>query len=76
MKLKPVKAEKVIKALTKLGFEIVRRRGSHVILKHPDGRVTVVPIHQGEELGRGILREIINDVGIDRDEFLELLRKV
>lgn len=76
MKLKPVKAEKVIKALTKLGFEIVRRRGSHVILKHPDGRVTVVPVHQGEELGRGILREIINDVGIDRDEFLELLRKV
>ena len=76
MKLKPVKAEKVIKALTKLGFEIVRRRGSHVILKHPDGRVTVVPVHQGEELGRGILREIINDVGIDKDEFLELLRKV
>ncbi|WP_353739536.1 type II toxin-antitoxin system HicA family toxin [Archaeoglobus sp.] len=42
LKLKPVKAEKVIKALAKLGFEIVRRKGSHVILKHPDGRMTVV----------------------------------
>ncbi|WP_456329708.1 type II toxin-antitoxin system HicA family toxin [Archaeoglobus sp.] len=76
MKLKPVKAEKVIKVLVKLGFTVVRQRGSHVILKHPDGRVTVVPVHQGEELGRGILREIIKDAGIDKIEFLELLKKV
>jgi len=71
-----VKAEKVIKVLVKLGFIVVRQRGSHVILKHPDGRVTVVPVHQGEELGRGILREIIKDAGIDKVEFLELLKKV
>ena len=71
-----MKAEKVIKVLVKLGFKIVRQKGSHIILKHPDGRVTVVPVHQGEELGRGILREIIKDAGIDKNEFLELLRKV
>ncbi len=76
MKLKPVKAEKVIKVLVKLGFTVVRQRGSHVILKHPDGRVAVVPVHQGEELGRGILREIIKDAGIDKTEFLELLKQV
>lgn len=74
--MKPVKAEKVIKVLVKLGFIVVRQRGSHVILKHPDGRVTVVPVHRGEELGRGILREIIKDAGIDKNEFLELLKKV
>ena len=71
-----MKAEKVIKVLVKLGFIVVRQRGSHVILKHPDGRVTVVPVHRGEELGRGILREIIKDAGIDKNEFLELLKKV
>lgn len=76
LKLKPVKAEKVIKALSKLGFQIVRQKGSHIIMKHPDGRVTVIPVHRGEELGRGILREIIKDVKVNKVEFLKLLKKV
>ena len=76
MKLKPVKAEKIIKALSKLGFQIVRQKGSHVIMKHPDGRVTVIPVHKGEELGRGILREIIKDAKVNKKEFLKLLKKV
>jgi predicted RNA binding protein YcfA (HicA-like mRNA interferase family) len=73
--LKPVEAERVIKALAKIGFQSVRQKGSHLIMKHPDGRSTVVPVHPGEELGRGILMEIMNDVGISRKEFLELLEK-
>lgn len=56
-----------------MGFQSVRQRGSHLIIKHPDGRSTVVPVHPGEELGRGILMEIMNDVGISKKEFLELL---
>lgn len=44
-KLRPVEADKVVKALSKLGFEIARQKGSHLVMKHPDGRVTVVPIH-------------------------------
>jgi predicted RNA binding protein YcfA (HicA-like mRNA interferase family) len=48
LSLKPVSARKVIKALSKVGFRVIRRRGSHVVLKHEDGRVTVVPIHAGE----------------------------
>ena len=75
MKLKPVEAERVIKALAKIGFQSVRQKGSHLIMKHPDGRSTVVPVHPGEELGRGILMEIMNDVGISRKEFMELLEK-
>jgi len=73
--LKPVKPEKV-KALAKLGFQKVRQKGSHIVMKHPDGRITVIPFHKGEELGRGILKEIIKDVGIDKEEFLKLLEKV
>jgi predicted RNA binding protein YcfA (HicA-like mRNA interferase family) len=53
--LRPVPARKVIKLLNKVGFQTIRQRGSHVILKHPDGRVTVVPIHPGEDIGRGLL---------------------
>ena len=59
MSLKPIEAMKVIKILTKIGFEIVRQRGSNIILKHPDGRVTVVPVHPGEDVGRGLLSRII-----------------
>lgn len=33
-KLRPVKAEKVVKALNKLGFEIARQKGSHLVMKH------------------------------------------
>ncbi len=45
-------------------------------MKHPDGRSTVVPIHPGEELGRGILMEILNDTGLSKDEFIDLLDQI
>jgi predicted RNA binding protein YcfA (HicA-like mRNA interferase family) len=41
LSLRPISARKVIKALSKVGFRLVRRRGSHVVLKHEDGRVTL-----------------------------------
>lgn len=75
MKLKPVEAEVVIKALAKIGFQPVRQRGSHLVMKHPDGRSTVIPLHPGEELGRGIQMEIMNDVGLSRKEFIKLLER-
>ena len=73
MSLKPQPASKVIKALSKLGFKIVRKHGSHVVLKHPDGRLTVVPVHAREEIGTGLLNKIIKDTGLTKEEFLELL---
>lgn len=76
MKLRPVKAEILIKALTRIGFQPVRQRGSHLIMKHPDGRSTVIPVHPGEELGPGILLEIMSDVGLKKKEFLELLERL
>lgn len=76
MRLRPVSAEKVVKALNKIGFQPVRQKGSHLFMRHPDGRSTVIPIHSGEELGRGILKEILIDVGMSKEEFLELLDRV
>ena len=72
-KLKPAEPEKVVRALANIGFKPVRQHGSHLVMKHPDGRITVVPIHKGEELGRGILRKIAKDVQISRDELVQLL---
>ncbi|MEM3401709.1 MAG: type II toxin-antitoxin system HicA family toxin [Candidatus Hadarchaeales archaeon] len=76
MKLKPIAPEKLIKVLEKTGFAIVRQRGSHVFLRHSDGRATIVPIHKGEEIGRGLLRKIMKDAKLSREEFLKLLEEL
>lgn len=76
MSLRPLPARKVIKVLSVLGFKIVRKHGSHVVLKHTDGRITVVPVHAGEMIGIGLLLKIIKDAKLAREEFLKLLEKV
>jgi predicted RNA binding protein YcfA (HicA-like mRNA interferase family) len=73
MSLKPQPTKKIIKTLAKLGFNIVRKRGSHVVLKHADGRLTVIPVHAGEYIGRGLLNKIIKDTGLSKEEFIKLL---
>lgn len=70
-RLAPVPARRVLRALEELGFQVVRQKGSHVFLRHPDGRTTVVPVHPGEDIGKGLLRKIIRDAGIEVEEFLE-----
>ena len=63
---------RLIKALGALGFIEVRQKGSHRFLKHSDGRCTVVPVHSGETIGRGLLSQILRDCEIT----IEDLRKV
>jgi predicted RNA binding protein YcfA (HicA-like mRNA interferase family) len=75
LSLKPQPARKVIKALSAVGFEIVRKHGSHVVMKHADGRITVVPVHAGENISVGLLLKIMKDTKMERDEFLKLLTK-
>ena len=74
-KFKPVKAGKIIKVLDHLGFVSVRQKGSHLIMKHVDGQIVVIPIHSDEEIGRGLLQEIIRGTKSTREEFLKLLNK-
>ncbi len=75
VELRPVEAEVVVKTLRKIGFHPVRQRGSYLIMKHPDGRSTVIPVYLGEELWQGILMEIMSDVRMSKKEFLELLER-
>jgi predicted RNA binding protein YcfA (HicA-like mRNA interferase family) len=72
-KLPSIRAEEAIKALTKIDFEIVRQKGSHVRLKHPDNRVVTIPVHSGKILGKGLLRKILRDAKLTVEELLELL---
>tara|TARA_Y100000310_G_scaffold337264_1_gene423906 strand:+ start:1098 stop:1271 length:174 start_codon:yes stop_codon:yes gene_type:complete len=52
-----------------MGFNILRQKGSHIFLKHQDGRTTTVPNHPGEKLDRGLLNKILKkDLKISRQE--------
>lgn len=64
--------QEVVRALERAGFAIVRQRGSHARLRHPDGRVVTVPLHAGQDVGRGLLRKILRDADLTRDEFVAL----
>jgi len=47
-----------------------------LILKHDDGRVTVVPVHKGEEIGRGLLSKSIEEAGLTKEDFLKILKEM
>jgi predicted RNA binding protein YcfA (HicA-like mRNA interferase family) len=72
-RLPRVSGREVVRALERAGFEVHRVRGSHTFLKHPDGRVTSVPVHSRETLGPGLMRAILRDVEMDADTFSDLL---
>ncbi|MEL6354770.1 MAG: type II toxin-antitoxin system HicA family toxin [Cyanobacteria bacterium J06627_28] len=66
--------KEVIKALKKVDFEVARVKGSHHILAHADGRRTVVPVHSGETLGKGLLSQILRDCKLTKDELSQLVK--
>lgn len=63
----------IVSALESAGFTVVRIRGSHRFLQHPDGRSTVVPVHVGETIGPGLMSKILRDCEMDRGQLLSLL---
>jgi predicted RNA binding protein YcfA (HicA-like mRNA interferase family) len=65
--------KQVVAALQRLGFEVVRTRGSHFYVKHPDGRGTTIPVHRGETIGRGLMAKILRDVELTREELQRAL---
>ena len=72
-KVTPLPAKKVIKALEKIGFQRVRHKGSHLFMRHIDGRTTIITVHPGEDIGKGMVRKIIKDAKITRGEWLKLV---
>ena len=67
--------KELLAVLRKAGFEVLRIKGSHHFVRHDTDptRQTVVPVHGSEDLGRPILRKILNDVRLTPEEFMDLL---
>jgi predicted RNA binding protein YcfA (HicA-like mRNA interferase family) len=69
-KLSVLTGKALIRFLDHLGFTLVRINGSHHRLKHPDGRITTVPVHKNHDIPKGLLRKIIReDLKMELDEF-------
>jgi len=65
-----VSGAEVVRVLERLGFRVVRQRGSHVMLRNGISRC-VVPLHR--ELKRGTLGGILRQAEVRSDEFIEVL---
>jgi len=72
-KLPQISGKELCKILERLGFQMIHGKGSHVRFKHPDGRRTVVPVHSGEKIGKGLLKEILKQAKLSREEFMNLI---
>lgn len=72
MKLPLLSGRQVVKALERIGFVEIHRKGSHVKMKHPDGRVIVFPFH--DEIDRFTLKGALRDAEVDLEEFLKNVR--
>lgn len=64
--------QKVVKTLAKAGFQVVRQKGSHLILAKDE---IVVPVPKHEEIKRGLVLEIIAEAGLTKEQFLKLLNE-
>jgi len=66
-----ISGDDFVTAISKIGYHRDHTEGSHMILLHPEKGRLSVPRHR--ELSKGLLRALIRDAGITRDEFLKLL---
>ncbi len=76
MRLVPMAATTLIKIFRKLGFIPARQKGSHLIIQHPDGRSTAIPIHGSKDIGPQLISGILKEAKISREEFFKLLKEI
>lgn len=70
-RLPMLSGREVVTALKRAEFVPVSQRGSHLKLRHPDGRTVIVPMHH--ELALGTLSSILRQSQLTLEEFQRLL---
>jgi predicted RNA binding protein YcfA (HicA-like mRNA interferase family) len=66
-KLPVLSGQDLVKALERLGFEQIRQRGSHVVMRRGSAGC-VVPMHK--EVKTGTLAGILRQAGVTQDELM------
>ncbi len=75
MKLPILSPKELCRFLEKEGFQLIRQKGSHCFYRHSDGRTTVVPVHSNREVKRGLLKAILEQIKMEREEFFKKLKR-
>lgn len=70
-----IDAKTFVGFLESLGFYFARQKGSHARYKHNDGRAVTVPMHGKENLKRGLLNGMLNEISVDTTELIVFLGK-
>ncbi len=65
-----ISGKEIIKRLLKLGYRVIRQRGSHVRLQAEGRKMLTVPLHKSLKIG--LVHQIIKDAGISFDELRDL----
>ncbi len=71
--LPSISGKELLKILKKLGFKVIRCKGSHHFVRHIDGRSTTIPIHSNENIGIGLLLKILKDCKISKKTYIEMV---
>jgi predicted RNA binding protein YcfA (HicA-like mRNA interferase family) len=74
-KIPPVNPNKLVKILEKEGFKTTRQKGSHVIMINNRKTRIVIPMHPGKDIKPGLVRAILKEAGMSRNNFLKLLKE-
>jgi len=68
-----LKPREVVKTFRKLGWEVTRQRGSHIILTK-SGHIATLSVPNHPEVARGTLRSLVARAGLTMDEFLKAMK--
>lgn len=75
-KLVPISGKSMAKLLLKLGFVLLRSKGSHHFYYNENtGRSATIPIHKNEDLSVGLLKQILSDIGLSVEEYDKVRRQ-
>ena len=74
-KIPPISPNKLVKILEKTGFKVIRQKGSHLIMMDNKKTRIVIPMHPEKDIKPGLIRAIIREAGISRENFLTLLKE-
>ncbi len=68
--LPAISGKDLVRLLERMGFVVIRINGSHHRMKHPDNRITTIPVHKNDSIPKGLLRKMLReDLKISVEEF-------
>lgn len=70
----PVSGKELLTIVKKLGFEVIRKKGSHHFVQK-EKTTTIIPIHNNRALGEGLVLKILKDIDLSKKEFQKLRKK-